>query len=118
MPYSAGFRESQIKKVLSPVSRSIAEVAKEAGVSDQTLRNWLNKAKDGTLSKNETVGSAGRSSNEKLNLVIEAGSITPKEQGRWLREKGLHTEHLTQYKQELRDLIQSKDLSYFLNNSE
>jgi len=109
MPYSAGFRESQLKKVLPPISRTIAEVAKEAGVSDQTLRNWLNKAKAGTLSKNETVGSAGRSSNEKLNLVIEAGSISRKEQGKWLREKGLHTEHLTQYKQELRDLIQDKD---------
>ena len=111
MPYSAGFRESQLKKVLPPFSRPIAEVAKEAGVSDQTLRNWLNKAKAGTLSKNETIGSAGRSSNEKLNLVIEAGSISPKEQGKWLREKGLHTEHLTQYKQELRDLIQDKDKS-------
>ena len=109
MPYSAGFRESQLKKVLPPVSRPITEVAKEAGVSDQTLRNWLSKAKAGTLSKSETVGSAGRSSNEKLNLVIEAGSISPKGQGKWLREKGLHTEHLTQYKQELRDLIQDKD---------
>ncbi len=111
MPYSAGFRESQLKKVLPPVSRPIAEVAKEAGVSDQTLRNWLNKTKAGTLSKNETVGSAGRSSNEKLNLVIEAGAITPKGQGKWLREKGLHTQHITQYKQELRDLIQDKDIS-------
>lgn len=111
MPYSAGFRESQLKKVLPPVSRPITEVAKEAGVSDQTLRRWLNKAKAGTLSKNETVGSAGRSSNEKLNLVIEVGSISPKEHGKWLREKGLHTEHITQYKQELRDLIQDKDKS-------
>ncbi len=109
MPYSAGFRESQLKKVLPPISRPITEVAKEAGVSVQTLRNWLSKAKAGTLSKKETVGSARRSSNEKLNLVIEAGSISPKGQGKWLREKGLHTEHLTQYKQELRDLIQDKD---------
>lgn len=109
MPYSAGFRESQLKKVLPPISRPIAEVAKEAGVSDQTLRNWLSKAKAGTLSKNETVGSAGRSSREKLNLVIEAGTIPQKEQGKWLREKGLHTQHITQYKQELRDLIQDKD---------
>lgn len=109
MPYSAGFRESQVKKVLPPENRSIAEVAKEAGVSDQTLRNWLAKAKAGTLRKNNTVGSAGRSSREKLNLVIEAGTIPREEQGKWLREKGLHTEHITQYKQELRDLIQDKD---------
>ena len=109
MTYSAGFRETQLKKILPPVSRPIAEVAKETGISDQTLRNWLNKAKSGTLSKNETVGSAGRSLREKLNIVIESGSISKKEQGKWLREKGLHTEHITQYKQELRDLIQDKD---------
>ncbi len=111
MPYSAGFRESQLKKVLPPLNRSIAEVAKEAGVSEQTLRNWLSRAKAGTIGKKETVGSAGRSSREKLNLVIEAGSIPRKDQGKWLREKGLHTEHITQYKQELRDLIQDKDKS-------
>lgn len=108
MPYSAGFRESQLKKVLPPVSRPIAEIAKEAGVSDLTLRNWLAKAKAGTLSKIETVGNAGRSSNEKFNLIIEAATMPREEQGKWLRKKGLHTEHITQYKQELRDLIQDK----------
>lgn len=109
MPYSAGFRESQVRKVLPPISRPISEVAGEAGVSGQTLRNWISKAKAGTLNKNETVGSAGRSSREKLSLVIEAKSIPPKDQGKWLREKGLHTEHIPQYEQELRDLIQDKD---------
>jgi CubicO group peptidase (beta-lactamase class C family) len=32
----------------------------ESGVSDQTLRNWLSKAKEGTLRNKETVGSTGR----------------------------------------------------------
>ena len=31
------------------------------------------------------------------------------DKGRWLREKGLHTEHLTQYEQELRDMIENKN---------
>ena len=109
MRYSLGFRESQLKKVLPPVNRPIPEVAREAGISDQTLRNWLKKLKAGTLGTEETVGSAGRSHREKLNLVIEAKSISKNDQGKWLREKGLHTEHITQYEQELRDLIQDKD---------
>lgn len=44
MRYSLGFKESQVKKVLPPLSRSIREVAEEAGVSDQTLLKWLSKA--------------------------------------------------------------------------
>jgi transposase len=109
MRYSLGFRESQLRKILPPVNRLISEVAKESGVSDQTLRNWLKKSKEGTLNPQETVGSAGRSHREKLNLIIEAKTISKNDQGKWLREKGLHTEHITQYEQELRDLIQDKD---------
>ena len=58
MRYSLGFKESQVKKVLPSLSRSIREIAQEAGISDQTLRNWVSKAKEGTLGNRETVGSA------------------------------------------------------------
>ena len=109
MRYSLGFKESQVRKILPPLSRSIREVAQEGGVSDQTLRNWLSKAKEGTLGNRETVGSAGRSPREKLNLVIEARAIPENNKGKWLREKGLHTEHITQYEQELRDMIENKN---------
>ena len=59
MRYSLAFKESQIKKVLSPSNRSIKEVAEEAGISDQTLRNWINKAKEGTLQNGNTVSGTG-----------------------------------------------------------
>ncbi len=108
MQYSIGFKKTQIKKILPPTSRSISNVAQEAGVSEQTLRNWLNKAKEGTLDNGNAAGGAGRSPREKLNLVIESRTILDSDKGRWLREKGLHTEHLTQYEQELRDMIENK----------
>jgi len=38
-------------------------------------------------------------------LVIEARAVSTEDQGRWLREKGLHSEHITLYEQELRDLV-------------
>jgi len=108
MRYSLGFKETQVKKVLPPNSRPIASVAREAGISDQTLRNWLAQAKDGTLEKQDTVGGAGRSPREKFNLVIESKSVSENDHGKWLREKGLHTEHITLYEQELRDLVEDK----------
>lgn len=108
MKYSIGFKESTVKKVLESDGKSIQQIAHESGVSDQTLRNWITKAKEGTLNKKNTVSSARRSPREKLSLVIEAGSIKNDDQGKWLRENGLHTEHITQYKQELRDMVEDK----------
>lgn len=108
MRYSLGFKETQIKKVLAPNSRSVLSVAKEAGISYQTLRNWLEQAKNGTLEKQDTVGGANRTAREKLNLVIESKSISKEDHGRWLRERGLHSEHIPLYEQELRDLVEDK----------
>ncbi len=108
MRYSLGFKETQVKKVLPPNNRPIASVSREAGIADQTLRNWLAQAKNGRLEKQETVGGAGRSAREKFNLVIESKSVSDNDQGKWLREKGLHSEHIRLYEQELRDLVEDK----------
>lgn len=108
MSYSIGFKESQVKKILPPSNRSIKEVANESGVTTQTLRIWIMQAKEGTLNKNNTVSSANRSAREKLNLVIESKTISEDEEGRWLREKGLHSEHITLYEQELKDMMDNK----------
>ena len=109
MRYSLGFKESLVKKVLPPHSRPISTVAKEAGVAVQSLRHWLAQAKDGTLANQDTIGGAHRSAREKLNLVIEARAVSTEDQGRWLREKGLHSEHITLYEQELRDLVSDSE---------
>ena len=108
MRYSLGFKETQVKKVLPPSNKPISSVAKEAGIADQTLRNWLTQSKNGTLNQQDTVGGSGRSSREKFNLVIESKSISENDHGKWLREKGLHSEHITLYEQELRDLVEDK----------
>lgn len=106
MRYSLSFKETQIKKILPPENRSIHSVSVETGISEQTLRNWLNKAKEGTLGNGNTVSGSGRSPREKLNLLIESRSISEDQKGHWLRENGLHSEHLTQYEQELRDMVE------------
>jgi len=109
MKYSLSFKESQVKKILPPLNRSIREVSDESGVSDQTLRNWLSKVKEGTLSHGDTVSNADRSPREKLNLVIESRMVSDKDKGQWLRKNGLHSQHLTQYEQELRDMVENKN---------
>ena len=49
MRYSEGFRNSVLRKVLPPESRSFYVMAKEMGVSPMTIQNWLTKVKDGKI---------------------------------------------------------------------
>jgi transposase len=116
MRYSLAFKESLIKKVLPPENRSIHSVAKEAGVAEQSLHNWLNKSKEGTLSKGDTVGGGNRQPREKLRLLIESRGIREEDMGQWLRENGLHSEHLTQYEQELRDMVEDNNYKEKMEN--
>jgi DNA-binding transcriptional MerR regulator len=108
MGYSIGFKESLVKKLLPPSNKSVKEVSIDSGVSEPTLRRWCNKAKNGTLNVNNTVHSANRTAREKLSLVIESKALSEEDEGRWLREKGLHSEHITLYEQELRDMVEDK----------
>lgn len=110
MNYSTGFKNSVLKKVLPPENRSISEVSKETGVSDQTIRNWLKAIKDDNLLKSDSeISPESRNPSEKMTLLLEGRSIEPEKLGEWLRKNGLHTEHLTLWEQELRDKISDKD---------
>ena len=110
MNYSTGFKNSVLNKVLPPENRSISEVSKETGVSDQTIRNWLKVIKDDNLLKSDSeISPESRNPSEKMTLLLEGRSIEPEKLGEWLRKNGLHTEHLTLWEQELRDKISDKD---------
>ena len=52
MQYSNELREAVLKRLLPPNSESFSRVAAEEGISEQTLRNWFNKAKTQGLSQN------------------------------------------------------------------
>ena len=70
MKYSTGFRNSVLKKVLPPESRSISEVGKETGVSEQTIRNWLLKLKNDKLNPQDgEISPEQRSTSEKMKLL-------------------------------------------------
>lgn len=109
MKYSTTFRNNVLKKILPPSNRPVSEVSKEMGISIQTITNWKQKLKNGTLDLSDAELRPGdRSPAEKLSLLLEAKSITPEELGKWLRENGLHSEHLTLWEQELRDTVVDK----------
>ena len=64
--YSEERKSSVLKKLLPPHNRSVPEVAKEEGISDQSLYNWLKQAKSKGLvvpgkKINQTIGLQRRS---------------------------------------------------------
>jgi len=110
MRYSNGFRQGILKRVLPPQSRSVREVSQEVGISEQTIRNWKDKARDGRLPYEDgEIAPGERQASEKLKLVIESKSIEPEQMGEWLRAQGLHSEHVALWEQELVTIVADKD---------
>jgi len=110
MRYSNGFRQGILKRVLPPSSQSVNVVSREVGVSEQTIRNWIEKARNGRLDVADgEIAPGDRQASEKLKLVIESKSIEPERMGEWLRGQGLHSEHIALWEQELATIVADKD---------
>ena len=93
-------------QLLPPGKRSIAEVSKETGVSEQTIRNWINEAGSGSLDERDGEKSPRNlSSIEKYQLLLESKKIPKEELGEFLRKRGLHGQHLTLWDQEFTEMV-------------
>ena len=107
MGYSRSIKVSILRRVLPPNNESITKVSKEMGLNDQTIRNWIKQASGSQLLIEET-SPRFINAQEKYLLIKEAASISEAEKGTFLRERGLHSEHLTLWDQELREMMSQK----------
>jgi len=107
MGYSRSIKVSILRRVLPPNNESIAKVSQEMGLNDQTIRNWIKQASEGQLLSEET-SPRFINAQEKYLLIKEAASISEADKGTFLRERGLHSEHLTLWDQELREMMNQK----------
>lgn len=113
MRYSKGFKISILKKIIPPNEKSVREVAKETGVSEKTIYMWLKKLGDGKINNDDSeLRPTDRNPKEKFRVLIEGRSQKPEDIGKWLRENGLHSEHLNQFEQELRDMVSDQNQKY------
>ena len=121
MKYSEGFRNSILRKVLPPHNQSVYSVAKEYGISPITIRSWLSKLKDGTLkinSKDPDPNPENRSVTEKFKLLLESKSLADEQLGEWIRQHGLHSEHLALWERELEGVMTDKQQNLRRENVE
>ena len=109
MRYSSRIRQAALRKVLPPQSKPVKDVALEFGISEQAINGWMKLVEEGKLTA-EAEGSGPRSTSasEKLSLLLEGAKVGGDQLGGWLRDKGLHSEHLPLWEQELRELMDDK----------
>ena len=120
MKYSPGFRSSVVRKTLDGGGRSMADVARETGVSYATIANWKEKYRLGKLDADDATGMTPdqRNPGEKLTLLLESRTLNEERKGEWLRQHGLHSEHLPLWEQELTAVMNDKQTDLNQKNNE
>ncbi len=71
MKYSRRLKESALRKILPPENRSVTDVAREMGISDQTIYNWKRQAENGTLVLDESSSPLDTGQLERYNLLLK-----------------------------------------------
>jgi transposase-like protein len=95
-----------IQRMSGPDSISATTLAKEVGISQNTLSRWLREAGEGkTVKRNghavqeRAVRPQDLPPTEKLRLVMEASTLSEDELGEFLRRNGIHGAQLEQWRQ-------------------
>ena len=95
MGYSLERKEAVLKKMLPPNNRSIAALAEEEGISDATLYNWRQQARnEGRLMPDADNTPEGWTSRDKFAAVMETVAMSEAEIAEYCRQRGLYPEQL------------------------
>lgn len=97
MRYSQELREIVLRRVLPPKSESISLVAKEEGISVQTVLNWRNKALgEGFAPKTEEQDPWD--TRDKFHIVLETAGMAEAELAEYARQKGIFIEQIQDWR--------------------
>ena len=95
MNYSPELKEALLRRMLPPNNESISKISKEEGISEQTLRNWRDKARaDGIAAPSKDVLPDDWSTQDKFLIVVETASMNETELAEYARKKGLYVEQI------------------------
>ena len=95
MNYSPELKEALLRRMLPPNNESISKISKEEGISEQTLRNWRDKARaDGIAAPGKDALPDDWSTQDKFLIVVETASMNETELAEYARKKGLYVEQI------------------------
>ena len=99
MNYSKELKDALLRRMLSPNNESITKISKEEGISEQTLRNWPDKARrDGYAAPGTDALPDDWSTQDKFLVVVETASMNETELAEYARKKGLYVEQIKSWK--------------------
>ena len=95
MNYSPELKDALLRRMLPPNNESITKISREEGISEQTLRNWRDKArKEGYAAPGTDAVPDDWSTQDKFLVVVETASMNETELAEYARknqEKGENT---------------------------
>lgn len=95
--YPAERKEAILRRMMPPENKPVSELAKENGISEQTLYTWRRNLK----SQGVPVPGNGRnavewSSADKFGVVLETARMNEAELAQYCRSKGLFVEQVAE----------------------
>lgn len=103
--YSEKFKSEMVAKMTGPGAISASALAKQVGVCQPTLSEWLRSAKLRAMSKTTKIKGPRRPQDwpaaEKLDAVLTAGGLPEEQLGGFLRSRGVKQIHLDRWRQEM-----------------
>lgn len=91
--YSQERKAAILQKMAPPQSLTVAEVARQEGISSGTLYNWRKAARErGAVLPSRSTAPGQWSSEEKFRVVLETASLSEAEFSEYCRSKGLQPE--------------------------
>ena len=99
MRYSQELRDHILKRVLPPQSDSIERVAREEGISEQTIRNWKAQAISENYAPSGNDEPEKWSSQDKFLIVLETSGMSETDLAEYARQKGLYVEQIAEWRE-------------------
>lgn len=97
--YPEDFRKSVVSKFLNRGSKTAESVAQDVDVSLSCIYAWIKRYGNVQAMTNKPERKPNdRKPHEKFQLVMKFFSLCEEERGEFLRQNGLHTNHLEQWK--------------------
>ena len=95
MNYSPELKDALLRRMLPPNNESITKISREEGISEQTLRNWRDKArKEGYAAPGTDAVPDDWSTQDKFLVVVETAGMNETELAEYARKKGLYIEQI------------------------
>lgn len=95
--YSKELKEEMVRKLCQPNGPSAYHLSKETGISVGSLYKWRDKA-GGVTKMTKIKRPEDWNPEERLEAVFGAQGLSEQEFGEFLRSKGLHSNHIEEWK--------------------